>query len=312
MGKEPWPSALRIWAMSRNRRETVATYYGEVTKAASVEIFLPAGSTDGIWKVQKSNWTGVGLVIPRSHFSDGRQRAELDGPGVYVLQGPAESDAFEHQVYIGESDNLRKRLDDHAKKIDFWTRAVVFSAKDEGLNKAHVRQLESALIARALQVTRSAVVNSNAGAPVLLSEADEAMVTGFLDEMLTLYPLMGVLAFEDARVRSGETKQLLYCSGPDAEAQGYEVADGFLVLEGALLRRHQVPSVYPSVTKRLAALWEEGLLEVISDEQWRLTRGHVFNSPSMAAACVLGRSANGRTEWRTIEGTSLKELQDLG
>ena len=287
----------------------MATYYQAVSKAASVEIFLPAGSTDGVWKVQKSNWTGVGLVIPRSHYSDGRQRTELDGPGVYVLQGPSESEVFEHRVYIGESDHLRKRLDDHAKKIDFWTRAVVFAAKDGGLNKAHVRQLESTLIARALQVVRSEVVNSNAGAPVALSESDEAMVSSFLDDMLTLYPLMGVLAFEGAQVRPGEARQLLHCSGPEAQASGYEVADGFLVLQGALLRRRPVPSVYPRVTRTLAALWEEGLLEVVSDEQWKLTRDHIFSSPSMAADCVLGRSANGRTEWRTIEGVSLRELQ---
>ena len=286
------------------------TYYEVVGKAASVEIFLPAGSTDGIWKVQKSNWTGVGLVLPRSHFTDGRQRTELDGPGVYVLQGPAESDAFEHQVYVGESDNLKKRLDEHFKKTDFWTRAIVFAAKDGGLNKAHVRQLEAALITRAKQVARAEVANSNVGAPVVLSEADEAMVEGFLSDMLTLYPLMGVVAFEGAPARSSESRLLLHCKGPHAEATGYEVVDGFLVLEGALLRRRPVPSRYPSVTKRLEALEQQGLLEVINDKQWRLTRNHVFNSPSMAADCVLGRTANGRLEWATPTGVTLKQIQE--
>ena len=281
-----------------------------MSEAASVEIFLPAGSTDGIWKVQKSNWTGVGLVIPRSHFTDGRQRAELDGPGVYVLQGPADGDAFEHQVYVGESDNLKKRLDEHFKKTDFWTRAIVFAAKDGGLNKAHVRQIEAALITRAKQVARSEVANSNVGAPVVLSEADEAMVEGFLGDMLTLYPLMGVVAFEGAPAKKPDGRILLYCSGPDAEASGYEVAEGFLVLEGALLRRRPVPSRYPSVTRRLEALEQQGLLEVLNDSQLRLVRDHIFNSSSMAADCVLGRSANGRTEWRTEDGVTLKQIQE--
>ena len=281
-----------------------------MSEAASVEIFLPAGSTDGIWKVQKSNWTGVGLVIPRSHFTDGRQRAELDGPGVYVLQGPADGDAFEHQVYVGESDNLKKRLDEHFKKTDFWTRAIVFAAKDGGLNKAHVRQIEAALITRAKQVARSEVANSNVGAPVVLSEADEAMVEVFLGDMLTLYPLMGVVAFEGAPAKKPDGRILLYCSGPDAEASGYEVAEGFLVLEGALLRRRPVPSRYPSVTRRLEALEQQGLLEVLNDSQLRLVRDHIFNSSSMAADCVLGRSANGRTEWRTEDGVTLKQIQE--
>jgi hypothetical protein len=34
-----------------------------------------------------------------------------------------------------------------------------------------------------------------------------------------------------------------------------------------------------------------------------------FTSPSMAASIVLGRSANGRDEWKNSKGKSLKDLQ---
>lgn len=279
---------------------------------ASVQIFLPSGSTDGIWVIQKSNWTGIGLVIPRSHFSEGRQREELAGTGVYVLVGPAGSEAFDQQVYVGESDNLKQRLDNHMKALDFWNRAIVFSAKDGNLNKAHALQLEYRLIGLAKESGRAEVANSTKGTASALAEAETALVEGFLAEMLTLYPVLGLSAFETSKSASQVARVRLFCSGPDAQAEGFETADGFVVLGGALIRRRQAASTYPAVTKRLDAMAAEGLLESVDEKSWRLTADHVFTSPSLAADVVLGRSANGRTEWRNAEGTTLKELQEAG
>ena len=277
---------------------------------ASVQIFLPAGSTDGIWVVQKSNWTGVGLVIPRSHFADARHRQELQGSGVYVLVGDAEGEAFSERIYVGESDELKKRLDNHMRSKDFWSRAIVFAAKDSSLNKAHVKQLEFRLIELAKSAGRTEVENSNVGTSTALAETDQALLDGFLEEMLTLYPVMGLSAFEIPRVVDAQSRVKLFCSGPDASAEGYETADGFIVLAGALIRKQATPSRHGSITKRLHAMHAEGLLVDENDQQWRLTADHVFTSPSMAADSVLGRSANGRTEWKTADGTTLKEIQE--
>lgn len=275
-----------------------------------MQIFLPNGSTDGIWVVQKSNWTGVGLVIPRNHFAEGRLRDELSGPGVYVLVGAAEGESFDQRIYIGESDSLKSRLEGHQKTLDFWNRALVFAAKDGNLNKAHVRFIESHLITLAREAGRVEVANNTGGSAVALSEAEEAMVSGFMLEMLTLYPVMGLAAFHQGRPETRKDRVVLSCSGPDASAQGYETADGFVVMEGALLRRRATESRYPTVTKRVEAMLTEGILEAVSDDQFRLTSDYLFSSPSLAADVVLGRSANGRTEWKTADGQTLKELQE--
>jgi hypothetical protein len=37
---------------------------------------------------------------------------------------------------------------------------------------------------------------------------------------------------------------------------------------------------------------------------------YVFTSPSTAAGLVLGRQANGRTEWRELTGRTLRDLQE--
>jgi hypothetical protein len=43
---------------------------------------------------------------------------------------------------------------------------------------------------------------------------------------------------------------------------------------------------------------------------YRFTQDYAFSSPSTAAAVVLGRSANGRIEWKDRLGRTLKELQE--
>ncbi|MNL66818.1 hypothetical protein D3C87_1913420 [compost metagenome] len=41
----------------------------------------------------------------------------------------------------------------------------------------------------------------------------------------------------------------------------------------------------------------------------QFTEDFIFSSPSYAAAVVMGRSANGLTEWKTIDGRILKNLE---
>jgi hypothetical protein len=49
----------------------------------------------------------------------------------------------------------------------------------------------------------------------------------------------------------------------------------------------------------------DGTLALLADgSAMDFTRDQVFASPSAAAACVLGRTSNGRTEWR-VDNSSL-------
>ena len=37
---------------------------------------------------------------------------------------------------------------------------------------------------------------------------------------------------------------------------------------------------------------------------------YIFTSPSVSAAVVMGRNANGRTEWRNSNGKSIKDIEE--
>jgi len=127
----------------------------------SIRIFLANGEADGVWVVEKSNWTGKALMAPRTRYKELRSRPDLDGPGVYLLIGPTESGVPATRVYIGETDDLPGRLDSHNKNKDFWNRVIVFTSKDANLNKAHIRHLEGRLIALAKAANRAEIENGN-------------------------------------------------------------------------------------------------------------------------------------------------------
>jgi len=175
-----------------------------IRRGFSVNVFLPAGDPEGIKVVEKSNWTGRGLVIPRPMFAESRARPELDRTGVYLLVGPSETSSLP-ALYVGEGDPVKPRLDQHARNKDFWTHAVVFTSKDSNLNKAHVQRLESRLVELASAAKRSALENGNMPAPPSLSEAEEAFAEGFLDDILLCLPILGYALFESAETAAAGT-----------------------------------------------------------------------------------------------------------
>lgn len=280
-----------------------------VNHGSSVRIFLAEGTADGPWVVEKSNWTGVALAISRTAYKRMRDRSELSGPGVYVLVGPPVSDVYEHSIYIGEAEVLRSRLDQHAAQKEFWARLVVFSSKDANLNKAHARFLESRLIGLAQRAQMAELTNGTAPTVPALSDADKADMEAFLEDMLLIYRILGVRAFDSP---SDEAKQaaalVLRLQGPDVRATGSEVADGFIVFSGSRARIVTTAS-FQFGRRRRDELLEAAVL-VEDGDAYVLTRDFVFRSPSEAAAVLLGRNANGRTEWRSESGQTLKEIQN--
>lgn len=272
----------------------------------TIRIFLPDGTPDGLKHVEKSNWTGLGIVCPRSLFAEKKAETEFARTGVYVLTGPSE-DSELPRVYVGQGDAVRPRLESHHAKKDFWTTAIFFVSKDEYLNRAHVQYLESELVRLAREAHRCELDNGNQPDKPSLSPADEADVQTFLDEMLLCFPVLGVTVFEKP-AGAAPKKNLLCLATKDCDSRGYESADGFVVLQGSHARLDEVPSIHDYLADMRKTLVARGILQQ-DGGAYVLTQDYEFNSPSTAAGVMAGRSANGRREWRDKDGHTLKELQ---
>ena len=208
---------------------------------------------------------------------------------------------------MGEAEKVKNRLDQHYTSKEFWQQAIVFTTKGTPLNKAQVKYLEARLLELAKKYGRSKLENSVESRRPGLSEADQAEMEGYLDELLSLLPVLGVPFFEPDEAPS-EDRRVYYVEGPGCKATGVEANTGFTVRKGSLAREQTVPSMkerLPGYYLQRQELIKAGVLEKKTDH-YRFTRDWLFGSPSAAAAICLGRSANGLVEWKDESGTNLR------
>lgn len=278
----------------------------------TLRIFVANGDPDGLRLVERSNWIGKAVMFPRALFPEVRKREEFNQTGVYLLVGPR-TDGDGDMLYIGEGDPVRPRLEAHYANKDFWTQAVFFVAGPGQLNKAHVQYLEAQLVSRAAAAKRMPLENGNRPQEPTLSEADRADMDVFLGNILGMLPVLGVHAFEQSQtVPAKEETPFLTCQGRDITATGHDTPQGFIVKTGSFAAKEEVPSLnahYPHVCAARADLLKNGVL-VPEGDRLRFTQDYTFNSPFLAASVVMGRSANGRVEWKDQKGRTLKEIQE--
>jgi hypothetical protein len=276
----------------------------------NIRIFVAEGIPDGLRLVEKSNWVGLGIICPRGRYASVKKRDEFSGSGVYLLVGK-EDDGEYPTLYIGEAETVRSRLDSHHAKKDFWQQAIIFTTKGDPLNKAEVQYLEARLVALAQKNRRCKLDNANKPQLPSLSESDRAQVDGYLDEMLSLLPVLGISVFEEAKIQS-LSRRIFYWSGKEWNATGYETSTGFAVKKGSFARKTTVPSLKEhraGAYNKRNRLIEDGVL-VDEHEGYRFSIDHEFSSPSEAAAVVAGGNKNGRRRWKDENGVSLREHQE--
>ncbi len=137
-------------------------------------ILVVNGIPDGLRLVEKSNWTGMGIVSPRGRYSEAKKREKLSQSGGYLLVGNDES--LLSDLYLGEAEEVRSLLNSDSvyENKEFWQEMFVFASRGTSLNKAQVKYLEANLIALAKKSCRSNLTNKQTPKSSLLPEADQA------------------------------------------------------------------------------------------------------------------------------------------
>lgn len=276
----------------------------------TIKIFLLDGDSNGRLTCELSNWTGKAYRIPRNKVKDSTDREDLTSTGVYLLFGKDE--LFNELVYIGEGEEILKRIIQHLPLKDFWHEAVIFVSKDENLNKAHIKYLENRLYDIAKAANRYKVLNTIIPTKSSISESDQAEMEEFLDNIKLLVNTLGHKVFEEKRETqlkqtiSPETFYIRAARG--ADALGKSTSDGFVVFKGSKAALTTVPSITSSFLKLRQKLIDERIL-VENGESYEFTEDYVFSSPSTAAVMVMGRNANGLEEWKMPNSTTLRDFE---
>ena len=278
--------------------------------AKTIKLFLMDGDSRGRLACELSNWSGKAYKIPRVDIKKCTDREELTRTGVYLLFG--RDDLNKDQVYIGEAENILKRLNQQLNNKEFWNEAIIFISKDDNLNKAHIKYLENRLHDIAKSANRYKVDNSVIPTQASISEADKAEMEEFIEYIQILVNTLGHKVFEEKRENQLRKEQNIFYinAARGAEGRGEPTTEGFVVLKGSKAAASVVNSISTAFITLRQRLVEEG---VLADRTTFLefTDDYVFGSPSTAAAVLMGRNANGLTEWKDSLGKTLKEYENI-
>lgn len=275
----------------------------------TIKIFLIDGDPNGRMSCELSNWSGKAYKIPRIKVKDCSDREDLTtSTGVYLLFG--KDDEGKDQVYIGEAETILKRLNQQLTSKDFWNETIVFISKDDNLNKAHVKYLENRLHEIAKSANRYKVDNSIVPTQSSISESDRAEMEEFIEYIKLLVNTLGHKVFEEKREFKPKQKQATFFikAARGADGQGEPTSDGFVVFKGSKAAATIVNSMTPNFITYRQKLIDEGVI-VDKGEFFEFTDDYIFSSPSTAAVMVMGRNANGLTEWKSKDGKTLKDFE---
>jgi hypothetical protein len=193
------------------------------------------------------------------------------------------------------------------------------------LTKAHVRYLESRLVEIAKSVDRASLANGNDPAAKQLPESDIADMEYFISQLMVALPTVG---FDFLREKPSVNRVSQASNVSSSAALGNEVhlvlqsekngvfasaveANGEVtVMAGAIATKKAFAA--NSYSSRRQELIDSGVF-VLDDDRgaYVLRKDTSFRSPSEAAAILLNRNSNGRTEWRIAgSGVTLNAWQD--
>lgn len=291
-----------------------------------IELFLVEGIPGGITTAEIAGWTGHVLAGPRSDLGDVLKRPEARRNGAYLLLGDDEEALGGVRCYIGRTENFINRFRDHSAKKEFWDRVVLITSKDDSFTEGHWGYLEWRLVELAKQAARVTLTNGNDPQGRRLSEAQASDMEAFLEQLQIVLPVLGVNAI---RIRPAVTSAqkdadaspvfMLKHQKYKVDARAQQLGDEFTMLEGSQVvatwartgKTENTQRSYASYRARHRQLVMDGSIRVEGDVGI-LTRDVPFGSPSTAAAVALGRSSNGRLEWKCDDGSSYGDWENRG
>ena len=269
------------------------------------------GNPNGLIMGELSNWNGRVYKIARNALTNFASRPDCQHTGVYFLFGRDQD--MNDTIYVGEAEEMLKRLKQHINDHEEWNDCVAVISKDDHLNKAHIKHLEHDFYQLAMQSHRYTIININTPTCSSVSEYDQAMLSEFIDHTKLLVNTLGYKAFEgiSAAPASPNTPpsvmEYSIKGSRGADARGISVSDGFTVLKGSKV----APSVTPSFSLPLQKFRNRLIETGIIDENLLFTRDYLFSSPSTAASIVRGASTNGRIAWKNSAGQTLAMVESM-
>ena len=269
----------------------------------TIQMLIFDGNPNKMIMCESSNSNVRIYKVSRNELRAFEKRNDANNTGIYFLFG--KDDNNNTTVYIGEAENILSRLKQHLSDKDYWNDAVAIISNNDFLNKAHIKYLENEFYSLAYEAARAVIINKSVPTRSSISEYDEATLEGFINDTKLLVNTLGYKVFDLIEEDLDNTSPLFYIrAARGANGFGKIVSDGFAVLKGSTIAANVTNSFPSGSNKRRQYLIDNGIIS----SDYTFLKDCVFSSPSQAAEIVMGRSANGLTEWKTEDGQILKSI----
>lgn len=250
----------------------------------------------------------------------------LQMSGVYILIGKAE-ETNTPRVYVGQSDHLGDRIRNHDTNKDFWNEILVFT-NSQPFSITQIKTIEAHLYTIALKHNRCQLENSQQPRIPTSALNQDSLIRNDVKQILDLVHILGYNFFEPNRetpelnpstAPNGNTPPTLSSSDTLFEFQG-QVRNQFIkaqaiyqhnsmvVLQNSLCTADISPDCPDSIKRLRLDLEQRNVIVPSSSGREKVfAQDYSFDSASAASGVVTGRSSNGKTDWKTPSGMSLKE-----
>ena len=162
----------------------------------SIQILVINGKQDGIKIYNRPiDWSGEIITFPRSLVKDVRAYVPASTNGVYILWN---KEGDKYSVYVGKSDNIMSRIQQHVDGKNFWTNALILVSSNNILNSAHVGWIEANLVQKVKELSGHQIINGNQPADRKLNLQDKALASTFLVRLEEMLPIIGLPLFDQA------------------------------------------------------------------------------------------------------------------
>lgn len=283
----------------------------------TITTILYQDSPTWIKTIEFSNRLIKGIFIPRISIKDflNLNIQETHHSWVYFLIWLNES--RKEKIYVGQTVNLKTRLEQHNKWKEFWHSFLFFTNKENSLIESDLNYLEKELIQKVVDLWNVDIENKTIWNPCLIQNNRKADMHDFLEDLrILLWNLWFNFLekddnwFSNVEKYSGNDKELLYYNkrGSNATGKLLKEKDWFIVFKNSICSL--------DCTISWVETWIETLREKLVKEKilqlknWVLIfqRDYIFKSPSWAASILAWSNRNGWVEWFDNEWKNLNQI----
>ena len=213
-------------------------------------------------------------------------------------------------AYIGQTEDLKQRLDNHDKQKEFWARAVILVSKTQLFTQAHIRWLEWKSIELARKAARFELKNKNVSNKPYVTEVIQAEVEEIFKEGSLLFRILGYPIFEPLIPNIEATNnEKWHLYRRNANAEGTFTGPSMIVHKGSTCSVNVIDGKSGSlIANQRERLIIHGIVENINGVL-TFQENYKFESVSGAASFISGGNLNGWVTWKNANGKTLSEVK---